>query len=174
MSRPLPTKMRFAAAGAAGAGLHPVGGSRQPGLGKSGCHLSVQQPAVEPGGWQHGADPAPEARGHPGVWNISMRCWPGITPSPRCRCLICVYGQRRRSGVPAPAGGVDGRGVSGGQSARPDERYAVCHLNDWVDRYYRDRLTPADPLTHNCCGRARCAGSVDPDPAARSVYPFQQ
>jgi hypothetical protein len=35
------------------------------------------------------------------------------------------YGQRRRSGVPAPAGGVDGRGVSGGQFARPDERYAV-------------------------------------------------
>ena len=24
-------------------------------------------------------------------------------------------------------------------------------LNDWVDRYYRDRLTAADLPTRNCC-----------------------
>ena len=26
-------------------------------------------------------------------------------------------------------------------------------LNDWVDRYYRDRLTAADLATRNCCAK---------------------
>lgn len=41
-------------------------------------------------------------------------------------------------------------------------------LNDWVDRYYRDRLTRGRPRRPAAAaGRARRAGSVDPDPAAR-------
>lgn len=40
-------------------------------------------------------------------------------------------------------------------------------LNDWVDRYYRDRLAGRPRRPAAAAGRARRAGSVDPDPAAR-------
>ncbi len=70
-----------------------------------------------------------EAQEHAGVWECLNELLAGDNPIADLRVLNLRESMANGggAGVPAPAGGVDGRGVSGGQSARPDERYAVCH-----------------------------------------------
>ncbi len=70
-----------------------------------------------------------EAQEHAGVWEYLNELLAGDNPIADLR-VFDLRESMANGGGPAClrlAGGVDGRGVSGGQSARPDERYAVCH-----------------------------------------------
>ncbi len=117
-----------------------------------------------------------EAQEHAGVWEYLNELLAGDNPIADLRVFdLREHGQRRRSGVPAPAGGVDGRGY---QAVNPhvlmnDTLFAT--LNDWVDRYYRDRLTRADLADPQLLREGRDAlDRLTQILQLGSVYPFQQ
>ncbi|STJ29052.1 N-succinylarginine dihydrolase [Escherichia coli] len=77
--------------------------------------------------------------------------------------------------MPAVAGGIDRRRTPGGESGGDDEHTLFNALNDWVDRYYRDRLTAADLADPQLLREGREALDVLSQLLnLGSVYPFQR
>jgi hypothetical protein len=178
MSRRLPIRPRFCSSWRSRCRVYAAGGSRQPGHGgRGGCHLSVQQPAAEPGGWQHGADPAQEAQEHAGVWRYLNELLAGDNPIAELQ-VFDLRESMANGGGPACLRLRVVLTAEEYQAVNPhvlmnDTLFAT--LNDWVDRYYRDRLTQADLADPQLLREGREAlDRLTQILQLGSVYPFQQ